>query len=409
MEILTGVYFFYMFFAIYFLIFFILLYTKNSHRMYECPKPSKQYSVSVIIPCYNEQDTIEGTLTAVNSLTYPGLKSIIAVNDGSKDNTLKILNELKKKFSKLVVYDKPNGGKSDAVNYGIKKAKTELVVVVDSDSFPAPDALENSVGFFNDPKVGVVTIPILVRNKKTLLGRMQALEYATIALTRKLLEPINAIYVTPGPFAVYRRKVLLEVGLFDTKNITEDVEITWRLAAHGWKRAMSMCTKVTTIAPEKLRLWWRQRNRWDMGGMQCIAKYWRLMFKDPKNVVGYFVVPFFALSMFLGFLGLSIFAFLIGSRLINQYLLAKFALIADTYIFSLDSFILTPSMLTYFGIILFILGAFFSAAVLYLMGETIFKKRNFFEFFFYLIVYLFLYPLVLVTATFKMIRRDMSW
>lgn len=409
MEFLTIVYFVYMFFSIYFLSFFLILYLKNRNILFGHPIAKREYSVSVLIPCYNEEDAIEGTLEAVMKLDYPGLKEVIAINDGSKDNTLKILNSLKKRYPLLKIIDKKNSGKADSINFGIKIATGELIVVTDSDSFPRSDALTRTVGFFDDPQVGVVTIPVLVRNKNTLLGRMQALEYATIALARKLLQSVNAIYVTPGPFAVYRKAALLDVGGFDPKNITEDVEMTWHLASRNWKRMMTLDTEVTTIAPEKLRIWWKQRDRWDMGGFQCIGKYAPQMIKNPRNVIAYFIIPFFTISIFLGFLGLAVLFFLTIKGLISKFVFTQLSMVAHTAIFSTNSFLFTPSILTYFGIVLFVAGLFFSGLILILMEEDLFKGKRFWEFLLYLTLYLMLYPFILITATFKFIRKDMRW
>jgi biofilm PGA synthesis N-glycosyltransferase PgaC len=385
------------------------LYLKNRNILFGHPIAKREYSVSVLIPCYNEEDAIEGTLESVMNLDYPGVKEVIAINDESRDRTLEILKKLQKKYPMLKILDKKNSGKADSLNQAIKIAKGELIVVVDSDSFPKSDALTKTVGFFDDPEVGVATIPILVRNTNTLLGRMQALEYATIAFTRKLLQSINAIYVTPGPFAVYRKKALLDVGGFDSKNITEDVEITWHLASRNWKRMMTLDTEVTTIAPEKLGGWWKQRNRWDVGGFQCIGKYSNQMIKNPRNIIAYFIVPFFTISIFLGFLGMAVLFFILTRGLISKYIFAKYSILAHTAIFSTNSFLFTPSILTYFGIILFVAGLIFSGMILLLMEVDLFRGKRFGEFLFYLVAYLMLYPLVLITATFKFIRKDMRW
>ncbi len=111
---------------------------------------------------------------------------MIVINDGSRDNTLEIAKRLQKKYPKLKILNKKNSGKADSLNKGLKFAKGELVAVVDSDSFPRKDALKKMVGFFEDPKVGAATCPILARNKKRFFERLQAIEYAVIALTRKL-------------------------------------------------------------------------------------------------------------------------------------------------------------------------------------------------------------------------------
>src|SRR3989344_9101162 len=199
MDILPIIYLGYMFISIYFLSFYFLLYIRNRKTLYECPELTKHFSVSVLVPAYNEEDTIENTVNAVFSSDYDHIKEVIVINDGSKDRTADIVKHLQKKYSKLKLLDKPNSGKADSLNQALKIVKGELVAVVDSDSFQNVDAIRKLVGYFDDEKVGAATCPILARNKNTFFEKLQAIEYSVIALTRKLLESVDAIYVTPGP------------------------------------------------------------------------------------------------------------------------------------------------------------------------------------------------------------------
>lgn len=407
-EILPFIYLGYMFISVYFLSFYFLLYLRNRHLLWVDAKLEKKYSVSVLIPAYNEEGSIEATVKHVLDSDYENIKEILILNDGSSDNTRLISERLAKEFLKVRVINKKNSGKADSLNYGIKMAKGELIAVVDADSYPNKDAIRKLVAYFSDEKVGASTCPILVRNKNRFFEKLQAIEYAAIAITRKLLEAVDAIYVTPGPLALYRKKALEQVGGFDTKNMTEDIEITWHLTAAGWKRKMCLTTKVTTTVPEKFRLWFRQRKRWSVGGMQTVWKYRHHFFKRD-TMIGHFILPFFVLSTFLGLLGLSIFVYLIIGRILRQYFLIHFSFIAQTAIVSLDRFYFTPSVLNYLGLVLFLMGSIFTFFVLSLMKEDIFKKQNIFVLLIYLTVYLMIYPFIMVAAIGKLIRKDMKW
>jgi poly-beta-1,6-N-acetyl-D-glucosamine synthase len=408
MDAITIIYFLYMFVSIYILSLFLISFFRIRKELYNTPKITKEYGVSVLIPAYNEEESIEGTIRSVMRLDYKNIKEIMVINDGSTDNTLKIINGLKKEFPLLIVIDKKNGGKADSLNLGIKRAKGELIVVVDSDSFPRSDALKKTVGYFDDKTVGVATIPILVRNSHNLLSRLQKMEYAIIALTRKLLEPVDAIYVTPGPFAVYRRDILLKIGGFDSKNITEDIEITWNLASRGYSRKMNLDTEVTTISPDKFGTWWRQRNRWTMGGLQTMFKYKNFLFRE--NILGYFILPFFALGFILGLTGMGLFVYLMWQKFLKEYLFVKLSLIANTAIIQgSDITTFTPTVLNYFGIVLFVMMFLFTIFVLFVIDRELFRGRGFFELIIYLAFYLLLSPLILITATFKLVRGDMKW
>ncbi len=407
MEWLFVVYLIYMFFSLYFLAMYLILYFKSKNEIFSSPTSNEIFSVSILIPAYNEEETVTGTVESVFKSDYANILEVIVINDGSKDKTVSIVRELMKKYPKLKLLDKKNSGKADSLNQGFEIAQGELVAVVDSDSFPDSDAIRKLVGFFENEKVGAATVPILVRNKNKFFEKLQAVEYTVIALTRKLLEKIDAIYVTPGPLALYRKKAVLEVGGFDPRNLTEDIELTWRLAAHGWQRKMCLDTKVTTLVPNKFRKWWKQRERWSMGGIQTIFKYRNYFLR--KGIVGYFILPFFIISTMLGLLGLIIFGYLFFTKLIRQFFFIKFSYTAATPIIDFSSFYFTPSVLNYFGIVLFFLGTIFTFFVLGLMKEEVFRKRNIFNILFYLMVYLMIYPFILIGSVFKLIKGDMSW
>lgn len=407
-KILPFIYLGYMFISVYFLSFYFLLYLRNRHLLWTSAKLEKKYSVSVLIPAYNEQDSIKATVKHVLDSDYDNIKEILILNDGSTDSTKDVAEKLAKQYSKVRVINKKNSGKADSLNYGIKIAKSELIAVVDADSYPRKDAIRKLVAYFSDDKVGASTCPILVRNKNKFFEKLQAIEYAAIAITRKLLEAVDAIYVTPGPLALYRKKALQEIGGFDPNNMTEDIEITWNLTAAGWKRKMCLTTKVTTSVPEKFRLWFRQRKRWSVGGMQTVWKYRHHFFKRD-TMIGHFILPFFVLSTFLGLVGLGIFTYLILSRIIRQYFLVQFSFVAQTAVVSLDRFYFTPSVLNYLGIVLFLMGSIFTFFVLMLMKEDIFKRQNIFVLLIYLTVYLAIYPFIMVAALIKWVKRDMKW
>lgn len=408
MQILPYIYLTYMFISVYFLAFYFLLYARCRKELFTFPPLKKHFSVSVLIPAYNEADSIKQTVGHVLASDYDNIKEILILDNNSKDDTAKISKELSKKYPKVRYVLAEKQGKANALNYGLTLVRGELVAVVDADSFPKKDAIRKMVGYFEDRKVGAVTVPILARNKSKFFERLQAIEYSAIALTRKLLEKVDSIYVTPGPLALYRKVALEDIGGFDPNNLTEDIEVTWHLTAAGWKRHMCLDTRVTSIVPNKFKLWFKQRQRWSMGGLQTIWKY-RKHFFNFKSMIGTFILPFFILSSFLGLLGLSIFTYLIASRIIRQYLYVKFSFVAETAVVSLNQFYFTPSILNYLGIVLFIMGAIFTFLVLTLMNEDIFKNKGIPKILVYMTLYLAIYPIILITAIFKLIRRDMSW
>ncbi|MBI2047104.1 glycosyltransferase family 2 protein [Candidatus Pacearchaeota archaeon] len=402
MKFLPIIYLAYMFIALYFFFFFLVLFIKNRKTLFDYPKAEKKYGVSVVTPAYNEEGSIEGTIRAVFDSDYP-IKEMIVVDDGSKDRTKAIVGELMKRYKNLKLISKNNSGKADSLNRGLKIAKGELIAVIDSDSYPEKDAIGKMIGFFNDSNVGAVTCSILVKHKNMFIEKLQGMEYAIIAWTRKLLGYIEGIWATPGPLSIYRASALKKAGGFDTTNLTEDIEVTWNIISKGYKVEMCLPARVYSIAPKKTRYWIKQRIRWDIGGIQCMNKYKSLFLK--RGMLGFFILPFFTLSMFLGLVGFSIFSFLAIRKAVQTFLFTKYSLDAGTQILSFKELYVTPTILNFFGVILFILGVFFTIFGLGIMKEGRFKGiRNIFNLLYYMIVYLTLYPSILVIAIGKIIK-----
>lgn len=409
MEILPYVYLGYMFISLYLLSMFLLIYFKNRKNVFNYPEPRRKYTVSFIIPAYNEEKTIADAIEHIFAIDYRNIIQVIVVNDGSTDKTKEVVKDLQKKYSKLILINNRRnlGNAAKSQNIGLKYAKGELIAIVDADSYPAKESLKKMVGFFEDEKVGAVTCPVLVRNRNIFIEKLQAIEYKVIAFTRKLLDFVDAIYVTPGPLALYRRKALDDIGGFDEKNLTQDIEATWHLTANGWQRRMSLSTEVSTTAPSDFIGWFKQRRRWNIGGLQCIGKYRKSIFK--KGILGFFIIPLFIVSTFLGLLGLGIFAYLITRRFISNYLFVKYSIIASTPLLTLNDLYITPSILNYLGIILFFFGLVFTLLILSILKERILIKENILNIPFYLLVYLTLYPFIMVDSIWHLIRGSGRW
>ncbi len=408
MAVLPYIYLGYMFISLYFLSFFLLLFFRNRKTFWKYPKAKKNYSVSFIIPAYNEEKTIVKTIKHIFASDYKNIVEVIVVNDGSTDKTREKVEKLLKKYPRLkLINNKKNlGNAAKSQNVGLKHAKGEIIGIVDADSYIAKDAVRKMMGFFNDPKVGAVTCPSRPINKKKFMERLQAIEYSVISFTRKLLDYVDCIYVTPGTLTLYRKKALKDIGGFDENNMTQDIEATWALTLKGWGRRMCLPTYVETTVPNKFRKWFAQRKRWNIGGLQCINKYKKYFLK--KGILGFFIIPLFAISTFLGLVGLSIFVYLTLSRIINQYLLIKFSLVANTAIVTLGEFYFTPSVLNYLGIVLFIFGTLFTLLILLTLREMP-QKQKFFNILFFMLIYLSSYPFIMIASIYDLIFGKAKW
>jgi len=380
--------------------------------MFDYPVAKKKYKVTVLTAGYNEEDSIEDTIKAVMNSDYDSkFLEMIVINDGSTDNTSKVVRGLMKKYKNLKLIDrKENKGKSNSLNEGIKMARGELVAVVDADSFPAKDAIRMQTGYFNDAMVGAVTSAVFLRNKNKFIEKLQVVEYIVLAWTRKLLDFIDSVYVTNGPLSMYRKSILNEVGGFDPNTITEDIDLTWNILNHGYKTKMCLSAFVTTVAPSKFKVWFRQRVRWGIGGLAAIWKYRKSFLRN--GMFGFFVIPFVSISILLS-IGVFLFGlYLIIRSLFTFYLSTKYSVIADTAVLRMQDLNLNPSILIFFTIVLFTTSFIYTRFILKALGtkSNEWKEiKSLFNRLFYLLVYLGMYPIVWFAAIYRMIKGDMRW
>lgn len=411
MSFIDGVFFVYIFIGLYMLSLWFFIYFPNRKKIFDYPK-GKIENVSIVMPCYNEGKFIGGAIESLLEMDYPKDKlEIIVVDDKSTDNSVEVVRRYEKKYSnvKLIVNKINSGGAAEPTNIGVRAAKYDYIAVTDADSRPAKDSLKKMIGFLQkDEKVGAVTCAVLSEKPESFMQKLQAIEYVVIGFGRKLLDLVGAVYVTPGPFALYDKKKLLEIGLFDRKNMTQDIEIVWRMMSYGYKARMSLDAKVYSETPRKFRQWWKQRIRWNIGGTQTLMKYKYMLFR--KGMLGNFIVPFFSLSLFLGIFGLGIFGYLLVRRALVSYLSTKYSLAASASVVALQDLTFAPSILNFLGGALFILGIGFTLLGLWIINEKHVKiNKNIFNMAFYMIVYLAVYPFIMVHALYKLSRGKYSW
>ncbi len=141
-EFITVVFLIYSFIAFYFLFMFLLIYIHNKRDFFYYPKAKRQYEVSIVVPCYNEEKDIGGTIQALLDVKYKGLKKIIVVDDCSTDGSYAIIKKFARIYSRVLCVQTPKntGNAAGAKNYGAKFVKTELIGFTDADSYPLKDS-----------------------------------------------------------------------------------------------------------------------------------------------------------------------------------------------------------------------------------------------------------------------------
>ncbi|HEX5774959.1 MAG TPA: glycosyltransferase [Candidatus Paceibacterota bacterium] len=249
--------------------------------------------VAIIVPCYNEAATVAGTARSLLALDYPKEKlDIILVNDGSTDATKEAMEGFRSEPQVTIIH-KENGGKHTAINAGIDAARdAEIIGCLDADSFVAPEALREMIACFDNPRVMAATPAMSVHEPKNLLEGMQNAEYIIGIAFRHALSAVNGIYVTPGPFSMYRRSIIDELGDFRHAHQAEDMEMALRIQRAGYEIENAPRARVYTKVPHTVPKLIRQRTRWTTGFLRNVMKDYRDLVGNPKyGVLGLMVLP----------------------------------------------------------------------------------------------------------------------
>ncbi len=255
-------------------------------------------SVTVIVPCFNEQATVTKTVWSILKLDYPKDKlALILVDDGSTDDTREELEKFAN-HPQIKILSKENGGKHTAVNLALKHVETDLVGCLDADSFVMPETLRNMVPYFDDTTIMAVTPSIKVHTPTNLLQSMQTNEYRWGVFLRRMLSSMGALYVTPGPFSIFRSTVFKELGDYRHAHLTEDMEMALRMQKHHYKIVNSHSAHVYTVTPHKIGGLIKQRTRWTYGFLNNVFDYRELFFNRKYGNIGLFILPIATFSIF---------------------------------------------------------------------------------------------------------------
>ncbi len=291
--------------------------------------------ISLLVPAYNEQNTIVENIHSMLSLHYPEFE-VIVVNDGSTDRTLQVIIEslglepiervyqhavpCKKirgiygssRYPRLLVVDKENGGKSDALNAGINLSRFPLFCAVDADSLLDHDSLLQIVKPFIEEPEQMIAVGgrIQIVNGCTvragqvietglphqLLPLLQTIEYIrSFLISRLAWSRLDAMLIISGAFGVFKRSAAVKVGGYSHHTVGEDMEIVVKL--HRYHRENNIPYQMRyvpesicwTEAPSTLRLLRRQRMRWQRGMVQTLVKHRAMIFNasyGPAGTIG---------------------------------------------------------------------------------------------------------------------------
>lgn len=404
------------FLSLYFTIFWFIVFIEKWEVMKE-EKPKKLISfpmVSIVIPAYNEQDSIIETIQSTIDLEYPKEKlEIIVVNDGSTDLTRERVEKFIKKHNNIFLINQTNKGKAAALNNALEKSKGEIFICLDADSTVMSSSLIKMLPHFEDKKVAAVVPLMKAKEPKNLLQTLQFREYLVNVFLKKLMGYLDCIHVTPGPFSTYRKSVIKKLGGFEVGNITEDLEMAMRLQSHNYRIIQDMHAEVYTKTPSDLKTYFKQRSRWNKGGIINGLKYRKMIFNKEYGDFGLIQTPIL--------IGSGILALIIMYGILFYLIEPNWNNIINLMNINFDVLTLLRNMklninildLNFPRTVVFLVMVFFTSFTLYhshkhtresLRGKGVFS----------LIVYLFLYFLLLGVVWISLlkdfiIRKEQVW
>jgi len=291
-----------LFIATYFEVFLMITLFEHSTKLRKenavmNDDPINYLSTTIIVPCFNEQKTVEGTVNSLLAMNYPSEKlHITIVDDGSTDNTWQYIQKFRN-HPQIKIFKKKNGGKYTALNYGIKRANTDIIGCLDADSYVDANALRRIVRYFENPTIMAVTPAIKIYKPKNIIQYIQYIEYPLSVMVKKILSYLNALYVTPGPFTFFRRSVFQKIGSFRHAHNTEDMEMAMRMHVNHLK--IDNCHKsfVYTVCPNTLKTLYKQRVRWTHGFLENVIDYKKVLFKKEYGNLAFLTLPFTLASL----------------------------------------------------------------------------------------------------------------
>ena len=304
----------FLFVTLYLQVFFLITFFEERGKLAEITKKTKlsyHPSVTIIVPCWNEEKTVAGTIMSLLNLNYPKSKlNVVVVDDGSTDKTAEVVSRFTNN-PQVSLIRKENGGKDTALNAAIVDAKTELVGCLDADSFVDKDALTEIANAFNkDPLLMAATPMLIIHEPKTIIQKLQRTEYHLGAFLKRMLSSADGLNVTPGPFTLFRREVFEKIGLYKKAHNTEDMEFALRMQSHHMRIRNIHTAHVYTYGPKTLYRLYKQRLRWSYGTMKNTLDYRFMIFRREYGILGMITLP-------LSFAGVFIFLYNFGFLLFH--------------------------------------------------------------------------------------------
>lgn len=403
-----------LFLTTYFEVFLLVTYFEDSEKFADRTTPSKRMpgkypSVTIIVPAWNEQNTLSGTINSLLHLDYPKDRlTVFIIDDGSTDNTYSVAQTFAVN-SQVRVFTKKNGGKYTALNLGISHATSDLIGCLDADSYVERSALKEIIPYFDDQEVMAVTPSVQIHKPDNILRRIQAAEYMVGEFTRKIFSRMNGLYVTPGPFSIYRRNIFAKIGGFVHAYNTEDMEMALRMQSHRMKIENAHAALVYTVAPKNPIALYKQRVRWVSGFLKNAFFNYRHMFLNKKyGNLGLLTMPFAFASIFIALFFCSLYVKNLFQLGYERYL--KYSALGFHPHFGALQFDWFSLNFEFRRLIVYLL--FFTTIFFVIMGTRMVKERFTFtrDIFYFLLLYGLIAPFWLVRSLYNLISaKEAHW
>jgi len=314
-AVLNSLFYVFLFLSLYVQVFLLVTFIENRKKIVIRKgqiKLGHYPTVTVMVPCWNEEKTVARTVESLLAMNYPKDKlTLFVIDDGSTDSTWEVIQQFNK-YENVRTFTKENGGKHTALNLGLAETTSEFVACLDADSFADPESLIRIMSYFEaNPDVMAVSPSVIVESPQSLIQKAQKAEYDMSVYIKKMLGFLGAIHVTPGPLTVFKKKVFDDLGPYRKAHNTEDMEIAYRMQKNGYKIEQCNDAYIYTNTPHTVKKLFKQRVRWIYGFINNTIDYRRLIFKKKYGHFSFFTVP-------AGIVSIISATYLFG-RMINQF------------------------------------------------------------------------------------------
>lgn len=248
------------------------------------------YTISVVIPAYNEEKSIARTIYSVISQTAE-IEEIIVIDDCSTDRTSEVAKkagEIVKKKVTVVKTPKNTGTKARAQNYVLPLIKTDLFVTIDADTILHPEAIKRTVPYFNDERTGSVCGFVIPQKIETIWEKGRFIEYLYgITIMKAAQDNVNAVLVSSGCFSIFKTDVVRKLGGFKSRSMAEDMDLTWEMHFNSYRIYCAPDAYCYPLDPPTFHIFVKQVLRWYSSFFQNISIHKKELLRNKIGILIY--------------------------------------------------------------------------------------------------------------------------